>query len=245
MAGPVTAPGGKIRKNQSALTSTEWQKFIAAINSMHSLTSVRPGYQEFVNLHVAAMDPANMDWEVHTMGAGMPGINFLAWHRKMLSIFEERLRMSDPSITIPYWDWRNDREIPAQLSDPALLNTWGVIRRWDPAQMPSQASIDAVLNEDTFSGFQFQLESGPHNAVHRAVGGNMAQTNSPSDPLFFLHHANVDRIWSQWQQSSRTKDPDNMTDILQPRKTFTGSAIIFNVAVSTVVSITDLNYVYA
>jgi hypothetical protein len=241
--GPMA--GINIRKNQNSLTTAEWQSFIGAINSMQLLTSPRPGYQEFTNLHVAAMDHGNMDWEVHTMGLTMPGTNFLAWHRYLLLLFEQRLQLVDPAITIPYWDWRNDREIPKSFTDSALLSSWGVIRRWDPGKMPSQSSIDAVFDEATFSGFQSQLELGPHNAVHRAVGGNMAQANSPSDPLFFLHHANVDRIWSEWQKSSRAQDPPNMPEILQPKNSFPGSAIVFNVQVSSLISIAAVGYQYA
>ncbi len=240
--GPTAAV--KVRKNQKSLSAQEWQDLIAAVNEMQAITGLRPGYQEFVNLHVAAMDHANMDWEVHTMGPNMPGTNFLAWHRKLLTLFEERLRKSNPVVTIPYWDWRNDREIPVPLTNPALLQAWGVIRRWKPHRLPSPSSIDAVSDETTFSGFQFGLELGPHNAVHRAVGGNMALPNSPSDPLFFLHHANIDRIWAEWQRSQNAEDPPNMTDILQPKNNFTGSAIIFNVLVSSVVRISDLNYIY-
>ena len=38
-----------------------------------------------------------------------------------------------------------------------------------------------------------------HNAGHRFVGGHMAGRFSPNDPVFWLHHANVDRIWARWQ----------------------------------------------
>jgi tyrosinase len=37
-----------------------------------------------------------------------------------------------------------------------------------------------------------------HNAVHVWVGGDMAFSTSPNDPVFFLNHCNVDRIWSGW-----------------------------------------------
>jgi Common central domain of tyrosinase len=241
---PVPQVAVKIRKNQKSLSAQEWQDFIDAVSAAHALSAPQPRFQEFVNVHVAAMDMANMDWAVHTMGLNMPGTNFLAWHRKLLSIFEDRLRQTNPTIAMPYWDWRNDPDIPAALTDEALLNSWGVIRRWKPAKMPSVASIDAVLEETTYSGFQTQLESGPHNAVHRAVGGNMAQANSPSDPIFYLHHANIDRIWSAWQKSPNGEQPPNMAEILQPKNNFPGSAIVFNIPVSSVVSITDLNYAY-
>jgi tyrosinase len=47
-----------------------------------------------------------------------------------------------------------------------------------------------------------ELERTPHNFVHRWVGGakysNMVQTFSPMDPIFWLHHCNIDRLYSNW-----------------------------------------------
>lgn len=40
-----------------------------------------------------------------------------------------------------------------------------------------------------------------HNAGHNVIGGHMAGSFSPNDPAFYLHHANVDRIWANWQQN--------------------------------------------
>ena len=39
-----------------------------------------------------------------------------------------------------------------------------------------------------------------HNRVHRWVGGSMQPASSPNDPVFFLHHCNVDRLWARWQR---------------------------------------------
>ena len=39
-----------------------------------------------------------------------------------------------------------------------------------------------------------------HNDVHLWVGGDMSASSSPNDPVFFLHHANIDRVWAAWQQ---------------------------------------------
>ncbi|KAJ1327075.1 tyrosinase [Microdochium nivale] len=44
------------------------------------------------------------------------------------------------------------------------------------------------------------LESGPHGAIHASLGGEMNPTTSPNEPLFFLHHAQIDRLWWLWQQ---------------------------------------------
>jgi hypothetical protein len=38
-----------------------------------------------------------------------------------------------------------------------------------------------------------------HNRVHIWVGGDMGPGTSPNDPVFFLHHCNVDRLWALWQ----------------------------------------------
>lgn len=39
-----------------------------------------------------------------------------------------------------------------------------------------------------------------HNNVHVWVGGDMLRATSPNDPIFFLHHCNVDRVWAAWQE---------------------------------------------
>lgn len=58
------------------------------------------------------------------------------------------------------------------------------------------------------------VSSEMHNAVHVYVGGvwskgdkttmgTMVYATSPNDPVFFLHHANVDRLWAAWEFSTR------------------------------------------
>jgi tyrosinase len=53
-------------------------------------------------------------------------------------------------------------------------------------------------------GFRARLEGyypdGLHNKVHRWIGGDMEPATSPNDPIFYLHHCNVDRIWEAWMQ---------------------------------------------
>jgi hypothetical protein len=38
-----------------------------------------------------------------------------------------------------------------------------------------------------------------HNRTHVWIGGTMSGSDSPNDPLFFLHHCNIDRLWALWQ----------------------------------------------
>jgi tyrosinase len=67
------------------------------------------------------------------------------------------------------------------------------------------------------SGFRNYLEGfigpGLHNQVHRWVDGDMSPASSPNDPVFFLHHCNVDRIWEAWMKiNGHTYVPDALAD---------------------------------
>jgi len=54
-------------------------------------------------------------------------------------------------------------------------------------------------NPGQWGGFRIGLEVPLHNLVHRWVGGNMLDMSSPNDPIFWLHHCNIDRLWAVWQ----------------------------------------------
>ncbi|KAK7931176.1 hypothetical protein PG985_001888 [Apiospora marii] len=60
--------------------------------------------------------------------------------------------------------------------------------------------VAEVAAKDNYADFRYELEGGPHGAIHSAVGGDMSPATSPNDPIFFLHHAQIDRLWTQWQQ---------------------------------------------
>lgn len=93
---------------------------------------------------------------------------------------------------------------------PAELNTY----------VGTEVVSRIVSNPDyaSFGGAQNgggELEQTPHNFVHRWVGGvkqsNMVQTFSPLDPIFWLHHCNVDRLYSNWLSR-----PGHLPPVLMP-----------------------------
>ncbi|MDB5470355.1 MAG: tyrosinase [Caulobacter sp.] len=57
------------------------------------------------------------------------------------------------------------------------------------------------------------LEGFPHNKVHNCIGGvgavdpgpygSMTNFLSPVDPIFFMHHANMDRLWDVWTRKQQ------------------------------------------
>lgn len=62
------------------------------------------------------------------------------------------------------------------------------------------------------------LESNPHNQVHVDVGGNSPDgeiwglMSDPGiaalDPIFYLHHSNIDRMWAVWNENGNSNPPD-------------------------------------
>ena len=66
-------------------------------------------------------------------------------------------------------------------------------------------SYDASPWDATVATFRNRVEGWSagtrlHNQVHLWVGGDMLAGTSPNDPVFWLHHCNIDRIWWSWQQ---------------------------------------------
>jgi tyrosinase len=65
------------------------------------------------------------------------------------------------------------------------------------------ADIQTLLNSfsspSQFSIFSRRMFS-VHGTVHCNVGGSFCDHDSAEHPEFFMHHANVDRIWSKWQE---------------------------------------------
>jgi hypothetical protein len=68
-------------------------------------------------------------------------------------------------------------------------------------------------NHQTGNDVEGTLESFPHNSVHDGLGdkktgdGFMTFFLSPVDPIFFLHHANIDRLWDVWTRRQANKNP--------------------------------------
>jgi tyrosinase len=67
---------------------------------------------------------------------------------------------------------------------------------------PEQDSLDAHWVSDG-GGAQAVLEGTPHNTIHNSIGGFMPTAGSPRDPIFMMHHGNIDRVWAYWNSLGR------------------------------------------
>jgi len=93
-------------------------------------------------------------------------------------------------------------------------------RAWSPEQIPYCFGGMASPNADRWHG-RSRLETVPHNAVHNYVGGegpggalgDMTELSTAAlDPVFYAHHANLDRLWEAWRndplhRASEPADP--------------------------------------
>ena len=86
---------------------------------------------------------------------------------------------------------------------------------YDPeSQLSFNSSKTSSHNTQPNGATKFSiLEGMPHNKVHNYVGGvgridpgpygNMTNFLSPVDPIFFLHHSNMDRLWDVWTRKQK------------------------------------------
>lgn len=136
---------------------------------------------------------------------------------------------------------------PAPLWWPAGLTGWrlhsafgtqaGPLKRGIGALsgLPSATDLNQSLGKTTYPEFQNALESGTglssfnqmHNGLHGWVGGPGQMSFpavSPFDPIFYLHHCNIDRLWAMWQADGHASDyptsggrpQHNRNDIMYP-----------------------------
>ena len=187
-----------VRKNANKMKANEKKRFKDIVKKLIDNGT----YGKFVSFH------ADMSHMMHG-SMGMVGRQrFLPWHRMYLLKLEQEMQSVDPLSFIPYWDWTTSKKIPVMLKN--FMPTVNVPGRGNitvsrnvgtPTHLPTKSDIKSVLSEDTYTLFTTQLEFS-HNNVHGWVGGIMFDIQySPTDPVFWLHHAQIDRIWSMWQNN--------------------------------------------
>lgn len=148
--------------------------------------------------------------------------HFFPWHRAYL-YFHERIlawhlagqTIPDPSFRLPVWGWETSLD---GLNDPTMY-TEPRDRAGHPNPLYHARRFASFESSDTdcrtaltFGGRDFfgypptlgasnngSIENGVHADVHVDVGGDMGRiVTAANDPLFFAHHANIDRLWSWW-----------------------------------------------
>lgn len=86
--------------------------------------------------------------------------------------------------------------------DPELRRDMGD-KAFPTGRLPDTGHVTNTMGQTTYIDFRWSLEQ-LHNWVHNWVGGNMMEMTSPNEPVFWLHHCMLDKIWADWQAANPT-----------------------------------------
>ncbi|KAF2967710.1 hypothetical protein GQX73_g5889 [Xylaria multiplex] len=74
------------------------------------------------------------------------------------------------------------------------------------SMMAARVNVEECLEKKSFGDAWRCLEGRPHSGGHAGVLGTMINILlSPGDPVFYLHHGYLDRLWFDWQSRNPTK----------------------------------------
>lgn len=147
-------------------------------------------------------------WNFDFMGGnGTGGSRQVASGPFAFSTGEWTLAVLDPGDTRPFLT----RAFGAMGSLPTLegVNDAKDVVPYDSAPWNSASNMN--------TSFRNRLEGVIHNPGHMWVGGSMMAMSSPNDPVFWLHHCNIDRLWAEWQSENATEDylpPSGTPDVV-------------------------------
>jgi len=181
----------------------------------------------------------------------------------------------DPAFALPFWNYADpqQRTLPAAFRNPAsplydatrrgeVNNGADAISEFIAVQSANQALATTAFADfdprvPTFGGpamRQLQhrgatfgtLENLPHNWVHGFVGGNMTNVDlAARDPIFFSHHANIDRLWELWLQLGGGRaNPTGPTFLNQTFTFYDENKQRVTISVRQLLSTSALGYTY-
>jgi tyrosinase len=136
----------------------------------------------------------------------------------------------------PDWPQQTVRD-PGAAQEPAPL---GPPLRTFPVGSQQVDTLKWLMSSPSYHQFERRLWA-VHDNLHVWVGGTMSDPNwAAYDPLFWSHHAMVDRLWRIWQHNNPNALPTQT--VLDTSMTF---ATPPSMKASEVLDVTELGYDYA
>jgi tyrosinase len=254
------ANGVAIRKNVDNLSRPELRVLRNAYAAIKQISD-SGGYDYWAGFHGT---PGNYCWhDSQALSSGVMGNLFLPWHRAYILYLELALRDQNPNTALPWWDWTLGQAVPKAFSDETVAgnpnplyrahinildrNTFrfpGQGIRTDTTRLPTPGEVKALYSIPNYKDFSDALQQ-IHNAIHMWTGGRSGrrrgdmqkQATAAYDPIFWSHHAMVDRVWYLWQLKNGVNNIPRgyLSEILTP----------FRLTVSDVLDISALGVEYA
>ena len=171
---------------------------------------------------------ANETWNTCQSHAGQNSNHFMPWHRMFVFYFERIVRQVSgrPDFTLPYWEYTSSDPakrgvVPAPFrlpTDPVfnclyradrttLANSGQPIHKNQPTDVMDISAAMSCANYSSVNsvmGFCRSIDSGIHGRIHVLVGTSKNMGAVPyagRDPLFWVHHSNIDRLWESWNRN--------------------------------------------
>jgi tyrosinase len=209
-------------------------------------------------------------WNTCQSHSGQNSNYFLPWHRMYLFFMESIVRQvsGHPEFAMPYWNYTSADPslrgvLPVQFrmaSDPSfaclyrpdrttLANSGQPIQKnqaGDPMDISAALAATAYSTVGTVQGFCRAIDSGIHGRIHVLVGTSKDMGAVPyaaRDPLFWVHHSSIDRMWASWNANGGV----NPTTASWATKTFVfadGTGQQVTGALKDYFDTTSLGYVY-
>lgn len=254
------APAQTTRKDAANLTSAEQTAFKQA-----TVRLVEEGkYLELIQHHMDMSH--NMHGSMGEVGLyrflGWHRRYLLEFERE-LQRADALLRPTATEVLgVPYWRWQDSFPVwmngflPAQ--DPDTGGSPPSRKNASPPNKANAADVNTIVNQfagqstglpgqNDYTKFTWGVEGWgkrpngtplpAHNHGHSWIGGIMNNTStSPTDPMFWLHHAEVDRLWQIWRQANPAPAPllNDSDRIMDP----------WSESYDDLLDIAALNYVY-
>ena len=200
----------------------------------HFIRSDRTKASELTRIFGAGASPAktlaNKVWDTCQSHNGQDENFFLPWHRMFVLAFENVIRSvtGEPNFTLPYWSYTDsgNAALPSQFRQSGSAQFGALYRPNRNSGVNGGAAIQpaGVLNLDVLGsptyapdgadqGFCANLDGGLHGAVHVGVGDSSTGMGvvpwAASDPIFWVHHCNIDRVWASWNAGGGVNPTDS------------------------------------
>ncbi|MGH8086422.1 MAG: tyrosinase family protein [Lysobacter sp.] len=203
-----------------------WQHYTHFVNG--STTKAAEITRIFGSAPSARSALAGEMWNTCQSHAGQNANHFLPWHRMYVLFFENIIRQVSgrPDFTLPYWNYTsNDPALRGVVPEAFRLPNdpvYGILYRPDRIRLANRGQpihknqpgdamdIGVAMAKASYSsaggvqGFCRAIDSGIHGKIHVLVGNRYNMGKVPyaaRDPLFWVHHANIDRMWASWNRN--------------------------------------------